>query len=152
MTDPIQTIAEEVAEAVEDSLEEATEEIKEVVEEAGGLSDEDIDKIATKVYDKVAGQITAQQIDTMGRLIAKQSLLTGIHIGRDTIIPHAYINTVDRPHCPAINIDAVMNQIVAAANSYLLPKTFAITWTATPPAQRTTTVVWTPLGFQITKS
>lgn len=101
-----------------------------------------------------AGQITAEQIDTLGRLIAKYSASSGIHIGRDTVITHAYINSITRKSCawlPALR-EAGLNKVVAAALSYSLPKTVTVNWTATPPSQKTTTVMWTPSGLQVTKS
>lgn len=71
-------------------------------------------------YDAIAGQITTEQMDTMARLLAKYSNLSGIHIGRDTVIPHSYVDSVNRPNCAWLSAirETRLNQLVAEALTY----------------------------------
>lgn len=63
-----------------------------------------------------AGQWTDQQFATVARLIADAARVTGIGIAVDTVLPHAYINSVDRAHCPSLNVVAHMGRLIAEAN------------------------------------
>lgn len=78
-------------------------------------------------WDAPAGQWTAEQFETVAQLIADGSRATGLPINRDTVLPHAYINTIDRANCPFLHggLERDMDRLVARAKALATP---------TPPA------------------
>lgn len=62
-----------------------------------------------------AGQWTDAQFAMVARLIARASDDTGLAITTTTILPHAYINTVDRSHCPSLNPVAHIDRLIREA-------------------------------------
>lgn len=68
-------------------------------------------------FAKVSGQLTTAQKRRCARLIARASIQFGLPINRDTVLPHAYINTIDRQNCPALPKlrDALLDDIVLRA-------------------------------------
>lgn len=74
-------------------------------------------------WDESAGQWQSAQFDTVAQLIANASKTTGLPINRTTVLPHAYINTVDRGDCPFLhhNLDRDMDRLVARARVLAQP-------------------------------
>jgi N-acetylmuramoyl-L-alanine amidase len=72
----------------------------------------EIECVGTATID---GQWTEAQFDTVAHLIANASLRMGIPISDTTVLPHAYINTIDRPHCPSLHIAAHMTKVITLA-------------------------------------
>lgn len=68
-------------------------------------------------YDAPAGQWTDAQFATVARLIRDAAKVTGLPINRDTVLPHAWINSVNRPNCPflAPTLDRQMDRLIALA-------------------------------------
>ena len=66
-----------------------------------------------------AGQWTDAQFATVARLIARAADDTGLPISATTVLPHAFINTIDRAHCPSLNVGAHMSRLIAAAKGML---------------------------------
>lgn len=62
-----------------------------------------------------AGQWTDQQFATVAKLIADAAHVTGIAIDSTTVLPHAFINSVDRAHCPALDVTTHMTRLIAEA-------------------------------------
>lgn len=60
-------------------------------------------------------QITDAQVETLAHLISDAAIDTGLEITDTTVLPHAYINTVNRPHCPALNPPTFMARVIARA-------------------------------------
>lgn len=67
-----------------------------------------------------AGQWTDAQFETVARLIADASLVTGLAISAQTVLPHAWINTVDRAHCPSLNAAAHVARLVSLAQELVM--------------------------------
>lgn len=81
-----------------------------------------------------AGQWTEAQFDTVARLIADAADDTGLTISATTVLPHAYINTIDRAHCPSLNVGAHMSKLIALAKvkqaEKAVPTMTTFTWDA----------------------
>lgn len=65
------------------------------------------------------GQWTDAQFDTVATLIAAASDDTGLPISATTVLPHAYINTIDRAHCPSLVPAAHMSRLIDLAKGKL---------------------------------
>lgn len=74
----------------------------------------EIEHVGTATID---GQITAAQIETTAGLIVQAAKDTGLAIDATTVLPHAYINSVDRAHCPALDVSAFMSTVIARAQA-----------------------------------
>lgn len=61
------------------------------------------------------GQWTDAQFATVADLIATEAKRLGAPINDTTVIPHAYINTIDRAHCPSLHVEAHMTKLIALA-------------------------------------
>lgn len=74
-------------------------------------------------WDAPAGQWTTEQFETVAQLIADGHHATGLPIDRDHVLPHAYINTVDRTNCPFLHggLDLGMDRLIARARVLAAP-------------------------------
>lgn len=62
-----------------------------------------------------AGQWTDAQFATVARLIADASGVTNLRIAADTVLPHSYLNSIDRAHCPSLDPAVHMSRLIALA-------------------------------------